>query len=109
MGEGAGSIPIFSSPVRNTTPHSGLFLDSRHTLYDGKEPGKGSRLFGCMLNWDELTQSEHRAMFEDAKKVIAIRKGEAAILGVEPEKIRPKLWRFPSSLVQGSQTVHLPE
>lgn len=48
-----------------------------------------------MLDWEELSHPEHRAMFEDVKKMIAIRKREADVLTVLPERERPKLMALP--------------
>lgn len=48
-----------------------------------------------MLDWGELNDPEHRAMFEDVKKMIAIRKREADVLTVLPERERPKLTAVP--------------
>src|ERR1019366_649437 len=61
----------------------------------GKDPGKGCLLYGSRLDWHELDQPEHRAMFEDVKKMIAIRKREADVLKVQPEKVRPRLIEVP--------------
>ncbi len=64
-------------------------------LVAGGNPGKGRMLYGCRLDWDELNQPRQRAMFEDVKRMIAIRKREKEILEVRPEPIRPQLMAVP--------------
>lgn len=44
-----------------------------------------------MPDWDELNNPKHRAMFEDVKKMIAVRKQEADVLALTLEKEEPKL------------------
>jgi hypothetical protein len=86
----AAAIPIFVSGEEFNATFRPLPWQSPY-LYGGKDPGKGRWLYGCMLNWDELQHPEQRAMLEDVKKMIAIRKRETDILNMQPESIRPKL------------------
>ena len=51
--------------------------------------GKGRWLYGKMLDWNELDKPEHRAMLEDVKAMIAVRKKEADILAVVPDRESP--------------------
>ncbi len=60
-------------------------------LYDGKNAGKGRWLYGAMLNWKELQQPEHRDMFLDVKKMMAIRKEYARVLAMWPGGKMPNL------------------
>jgi hypothetical protein len=76
-------IPVFMSGEEFDASHKPVPWESPN-LYDHKDPGKGAWLGGNMLQWDELEQTEHRAMFEDVKKMIAIRKQEADVLGPFP-------------------------
>lgn len=76
-------IPVFMSGEEFDASHKPVPWQSPN-LYDHKDPGKGAWLGGNMLQWDELEQPEHRAMFEDVKKMIAIRKQEADVLGPFP-------------------------
>ncbi|HUZ47045.1 MAG TPA: alpha-amylase family glycosyl hydrolase [Terriglobia bacterium] len=87
-------IPIFFSgeefdaafrPLPGLSPH----------LYGGKEPGKGRWLYGSMLDWNQLRQAEHHAMFEDVKSMIAVRKREADVLAVPLEQAKPNLMAVP--------------
>jgi len=87
-------IPIFFSgeefdavfrPLPGLSPH----------LYGGKDPGKGHWLYGSMLDWNQLRQPEHRAMFEDVKTMIAVRKREADVLALTLEQERPNLMAVP--------------
>jgi hypothetical protein len=64
-------------------------------LYGGKDLGKGRWLYGSWLDWGELNDPQHRAMFEDVKKMIAIRRREADVLNVLPESERPRLVAVP--------------
>jgi hypothetical protein len=90
----APAIPIFFSGEEFNATFRPLPWQSPY-LYGGKDPGKGTWLYGCMLEWEELNHPERRAMFEDVKKMIAIRKREADILTVLPERERPKLMGVP--------------
>jgi hypothetical protein len=64
-------------------------------LYGGKDAGKGRWLYGAMLDWADLDQPEHRAMFEDVKKMIAVRRREAEVVAVTLEQIKPNLLAVP--------------
>jgi hypothetical protein len=90
----AGMIPIFFSgeefnatfrPLPDLSPH----------LYGGKDAGKGRWLYGAMLDWNEVDEPAHRAMFDDVKAMIAVRKREAEVLTVKPEKEQPNLAAVP--------------
>lgn len=83
-------IPIFFSGEEFNATFRPIPWASPH-LYGGQDAGKGRWLYGAMLDWDELREPEHRAMFEDVKKMIAIRKREADVLTLTLEKERPKL------------------
>jgi hypothetical protein len=87
-------IPIFFAGEEFDATFRPLPWQSPY-LYGGKDPGKGRWLYGCMLDWDELKQPDHRAMFEDVKKMIAIRRHEASVLPVLPEKEKPNLMAVP--------------
>ncbi len=86
----APAIPIFFSGEEFNATFRPLPWQSPH-LYGGKDPGKGRWLYGCMLNWDELNEPEHRAMLEDVKKMITIRKRETGVFSMRPEKEKPNL------------------
>ena len=87
-------IPIFFSGEEFNATFRPIPWASPH-LYGGQDAGKGRWLYGAMLDWDELQKPEHRAMFEDVKKMIAVRKREADVLALTPEKERPKLMAVP--------------
>jgi hypothetical protein len=53
--------------------------------------GKGRWLYGSMLNWNELDQPGHRAMLEDVKTMIAVRKQGADVLAAAPDCEQPRL------------------
>jgi hypothetical protein len=90
----SGMIPIFMSGEEFNAPYQPLPKLSPH-LFGGAQPGKGTWLYGGMLRWDALEKPEHRAMVEDVKKLIAIRKQEADVLAAFPN-YRPKnLRRIP--------------
>lgn len=53
-------------------------------LYGDRNPGKGKWLYGAQLDWSEIDKPGHREMLDDVRRMIAIRKREAAILGADP-------------------------
>jgi hypothetical protein len=83
-------IPIFFSGEEFNATFRPIPWESPH-LYGGQDAGKGRWLYGAMLDWDELNNPEHHAMFEDVKKMIAVRKQEADVLALTLEKEEPKL------------------
>jgi hypothetical protein len=87
-------IPIFFGGEEFNATYQPIPWLSAH-LWDGQDRGKGRWLYGNMLDWENLNQPEHRAMFEDVKKMIAVRKREAAILGPAPDEKRPQLMAVP--------------
>ena len=87
-------IPLFFSGEEFNATFRPIPRESPH-LYGGKDPGQSRWLYGCMLNWDELHQPEHHAMFEDVKKMIAVRKREARILALLPDQKEPNLRAVP--------------
>lgn len=83
-------IPIFFSGEEfNATFHALPKLSP--DLYDGKDAGKGRWLYGAQLNWSELEQSAHQEMFQDVKKMIAIRRQYASVLVMSPGGTEPNL------------------
>lgn len=87
-------IPIFFSGEEfdatfNPAP------DLSPDLYGGKSPGKGRWLYGTMLDWDELRQEKHRDMYNDVKKLIAIRKQYPEILCAWADRFEPNLKAIP--------------
>ncbi len=87
-------IPIFFSGEEfNATFHPLPGLSP--FLFGGGDPGKGRWLYGCQIDWAELDQPSHHAMFVDAKKIISIRKSNADILAACPANRMPNLKRIP--------------
>jgi hypothetical protein len=64
-------------------------------LYGGKDAGKGRWLYGAMIDWAELHDVDRHAMFKDVKAMIAIRRREADVLSVMPDKKEPNLVAVP--------------
>jgi hypothetical protein len=61
-------------------------------LFGGANPGHGRWLYGAMLDWDELDQPRHRAMYEDVKRMLAIRRQEREVLRANvPDTVEPQL------------------
>jgi glycosidase len=87
-------IPLFFSGEEFNATYRPIPWESPQ-LYGAQDAGKGRWLYGAMLDWEELSYPEHRAMFEDVKKMIAIRKREAEVLAVRPEREKPKLIAIP--------------
>jgi len=59
--------------------------DLSPNVYGGKNPGKGRWLYGAMPDWNELNEPRHRDMFEDVRKMLAIRKQNSNILAMVPD------------------------
>ena len=97
-------IPIFFAGEEFDASFRPIPWESPHFLGD-QDAGKGRILYGCMLDWDELSQPRHRDMFEDVKKMIAIRKRETDLFGVVPDQEEPKLKAVP---FDGDITVPIP-
>ncbi len=76
----SGLVPIWVSGEEFNAPYQALPTLSPH-LFGGARPGEGKWLYGGEVQWGALDEPEHRAMFEDVKRLIAIRKSEARILG----------------------------
>jgi hypothetical protein len=83
-------IPIFVSGEEFNATFRPIPWLSPH-LYGGKDVGKGRWLYGAMPDWDELNDPEHRAMFEDVKKMLAVRKQEGDVLALTIEREEPRL------------------
>jgi hypothetical protein len=83
-------IPIFFSGEEfDATFHA--LPDLSPNLYGDKDAGKGRWLYGAMLDWNELNEPEHRDMFTDVKKMMAIRKQYAEILAMWPGSVAPNV------------------
>ncbi len=87
-------IPIFFAGEEFNASYRPIPWLSPH-LWGGGRLGSGRWLYGEWLNWKELSKPEHAAMFEDVKKMIAVRKQEAEILTLKPENERPNLVAAP--------------
>ncbi len=83
-------IPIFFSGEEFDATFHALPELSPY-LYGDKEAGKGRWLYGAMLDWDELKEPEHRDMFVDVRRMMAIRKQYAGILSMWPGDKEPNL------------------
>lgn len=79
----SGMVPIFMAGEEFDADYTPLPTLSPR-LYGGDNPGQGTWLYGSMLQWGQLDQPEHRAMLDDVKRLIAIRKQEADILAARP-------------------------
>ena len=83
-------IPIFFSGEEfNATFHALPQLSP--DLYGGKKAGKGRWLYGTQLDWSELEQPAHVEMFQDVKRMIAIRRQHADVLAMSPGGRNPNL------------------
>ncbi|MGD0732580.1 MAG: alpha-amylase family glycosyl hydrolase [Terracidiphilus sp.] len=83
-------IPIFFSGEEFDAAFHAL-PDLSPNLYGDKDAGKGRWLYGAMLDWNELKAPEHREMFIDVKKMMAIRKKYSEILAMCPGGKEPNL------------------
>jgi hypothetical protein len=83
-------IPIFFSGEEfDATFHT--LPELSPYLYGGKDAGKGRWLYGAMLDWNELKEPEHRDMFVDVKKMMAIRNQYSEVLAMWPGGKEPNL------------------
>jgi Alpha amylase, catalytic domain len=83
-------IPIFFSGEEfNATFHALPQLSP--DLYGGKDAGKGRWLYGAQLDWRELQQTAHQEMFDDVRRMMAIRRLHADILAMSPGGKEPNL------------------
>ncbi len=87
-------IPIFVAGEEFNATFRPIPWLSPH-LWGGGKLGTGRWLYGNWLDWAELKKPEHAAMFDDVKKMIAVRKQEAEILALKPEYERPNLMAVP--------------
>jgi glycosidase len=90
----SGMIPIFMAGEEFNAPYRPL-PNLSPDLFGGANPGKGTWLYGSWLDWDALEQPEHRAMFEDVKRLIAIRKAEGEALQATSNYEPPRMAAIP--------------
>ncbi|MCG3772667.1 MAG: Intracellular maltogenic amylase [Nitrosomonadaceae bacterium] len=102
----SGMIPIFMAGEEFNAPYRPLPTLSPN-LFGGENPGKGTWLYGGWLQWDALNQPENHAMFEDVKKLIAIRKQEADILAAVPNVHTKNMRRIPYQSEQACPTPYV--
>ncbi len=86
----SGMVPIFMAGEEFGADYVPLPTLSPR-LFGGDDPGKGTWLYGSMIQWDQLDQPEHRAVLDDVTRLIAIRKQEADILAARPTYAEPNL------------------
>jgi len=60
-------------------------------LYGAENVGKGRWLYGSWIDWDQLNRDEKRAMFEDARRLLAIRREYADLIHSVPIGETPRL------------------
>jgi len=70
---------------------SRLYKEGSPSNVPKTDKGKGRWLYGNMLDWSEPEHGEHKEMFDDVERMIAIRKAEAGILSAVSEQVRPNL------------------
>lgn len=73
------AVPIFMSGEEfdaDFVPNPRLSPD----LYGKETAGTGTWLYGSRLQWQQIEDTRHREMFEDVKKLIAIRKEYAHLI-----------------------------
>lgn len=90
----SGMIPVFFSGEEFDATFTPIPWESPHFL-GAEGAGKGRWLYGCMLDWNELNQPAHRAMLEDVKQMLAVRKREPDLLAAVPDQEEPKLKAVP--------------
>jgi hypothetical protein len=66
-------------------------------LYGQGEPGTGAWLYASWLKWDQLEDESHRDMFEDVKRMLAIRREHRDLIhAVDPVKADIELRKVPA-------------
>ncbi len=83
-------IPIFFAGEEFDATYRPIPWLSPH-LWGGGKLGQGRWLYGAMLDWNELGEAAHADMLEDVKKMIAVRRREAAVLALAPADQPPRL------------------
>ena len=68
--------------------------------------GQGRWLYGNMIDWTQLEQPRHQAMFNDVARMIAIRRTHADVLSAEEIATTPRLASVP---VEGDGASALPK
>jgi len=85
-------IPIFFSGEEfNATFHALPGLSPN--LFGDRQAGQGRWLYGAQLDWAELDQPPHQAMFQDVRRMMAIRRQHAEVLAMCPGGTQPNLRR----------------
>lgn len=79
----SGLVPIWVSGEEFNAPFKPLPTLSPN-LFGGANPGQGKWLYGGVVQWDALDHPENRAILDDVRRLIAIRKAEADVLGAAP-------------------------
>jgi len=93
----APAIPLFMSGEEfdaDYKPLPGLCPD----LYGKGKRGTGTWMYGSWLQWDQLKDKRRRAMFEDVKRMLAIRREHQDLIhAVAPDKVDIRLTAVPAS------------
>ena len=71
------NVPVFFSGEEWNADQVSL-PNLEKDLYGGGGPG--GWLYGSWLQWDQLNESDHAAMLDDAKKIISIKKNNSDVL-----------------------------
>jgi len=88
-------VPIFMAGEEFDADFHAL-PDLSPDLYGGRKPGAGRWLYGGQLKWSEVEQPRHHAMLEDVRRMLAIRRQEATVLGPQLRgDIEPRLVAVP--------------
>lgn len=78
-----GMVPIWMAGEEFDAPFQ-AHPDLSPNLFGGANPGRGTWLYGGVIQWDALRQPEQHAMLTDVKHMIALRQTNAELLGAQP-------------------------
>jgi hypothetical protein len=88
------SIPIFMSGEEFNADYVSL-PSQTPDLWGKGEKGKGTWLYGSMIDWEQLKQPSKRDMLDDVTRMIAIRKDNADLFRPLTSDIKPPLKAVP--------------
>ncbi|MDR1455573.1 MAG: hypothetical protein LBJ01_07980, partial [Tannerella sp.] len=88
------SIPLFMSGEEFNADYVSL-PSQTPDLWGKGERGKGTWLYGSMIDWEQLKQPSKRDMLDDVKRMIAIRKADADLFHPVTSDRKPPLKAVP--------------
>lgn len=73
------SVPLFMAGEEFNSDYMPLPRHTRDLYAERDKPGTGTWLYANMIQWDQLSQPAKKAMLEDVKRMLRIRRQESDI------------------------------